>query len=270
MGVLLNRLLNILNNGKTESTYYHIANILICNYDKIKNMTISEVAELCFVSKSTISKFTRYIGFEDFSDLKSAAGYKSNKNQNILNYNDNILGYLDCHSVEDYINAIMKDLEDLKSNIQYNKIDELAKDLIKYKSIAAFGVLYSQSAAVDFQTKLAYNNKYIFSRIDDVKQHEFIRNAKENTLIIIFTNSGDYIKKYQLIGGNINKGVFKETKAKIVAITSNKELEKSPYVDLCICFGHKSSVQTHPIIYQVITDIIVSRYKELINNKKTW
>ena len=59
MGTLLNRLLIILNNGKESSTYYHIANILLCNYDAIQNMTIQEVANLCFVSKSTISSETR-------------------------------------------------------------------------------------------------------------------------------------------------------------------------------------------------------------------
>ena len=90
MGTLLNRLLIILNNGKESSTYYHIAYILLCNYDSIADMTISEVAELCFVSKSTISKFTRHIGFEDFLQLKTAATEKSDKKSNNLNYNNNI------------------------------------------------------------------------------------------------------------------------------------------------------------------------------------
>ena len=85
MGTLLNRLLIILNDGKESSTYYHIANILLCNYDSIQKMTISEVADLCFVSKSTISKFTRYIGFDDFLELKAAASYRSDKSSNGLN-----------------------------------------------------------------------------------------------------------------------------------------------------------------------------------------
>lgn len=93
MGTLLNRLLIILNDGKESSTYYHIANILLCNYDSIQNMTIKEVADLCFVSKSTISKFTRHIGVDDFIELKASAFYISNKESNNLNYNDNIIGF---------------------------------------------------------------------------------------------------------------------------------------------------------------------------------
>ena len=263
MGTLLNRLLVILNDGKESSTYYHIANILLCNYDSIQNMTISEVADLCFVSKSTISKFTRHIGFDDFLELKAAASYRSNKYSNYLNYNDNIIGFMETHTKEEYLDTIIHDLELIKSNVDMNKIEELAKDLIKYDKVAAFGLLYSESAAMDFQTKLAYNGKYIVSHMHDIKQDDFIKNAKEDTLIIIFTNSGDYIKKYQMMQGNINKNVFKQTKAKIVVITANKDMESHPYVDLCIDFQHTSEVQTHAILYQVITDFITFKYKKL-------
>ena len=270
MGELLNRLLIILNNGKEHSTYYHIANVLLCNFDSIKNMTISEVADLCFVSKSTISKFARYIGFEDFLEMKLASSYKSNKYSNNLNYNDNILSYMEEHTKEEYIDVIIDDLKLAKSSIDMSKIDKLVDNLIKYDKVAAFGLLYSESAAMDLQMKLAYNGKYIITYINDIEQNEFIKNAGKDTLIIIFTNSGDYIKKYQLVAtGNIDKNVFKQTKAKIVAITANKDIERYPYVSLCINYEHASNVQTHSILFQLITDFIAFRYrqrkKELVN-----
>ncbi|OOM82080.1 HTH-type transcriptional regulator MurR [Clostridium puniceum] len=263
MGELLNRLLIILNNGKENSTHYHIANVLLCNFESIKNMTISEVADLCFVSKSTISKFARYIGFDDFLEMKLASSYRSNKYSNNLNYNDNILSYIESHTEEEYIDVIIDDLKLAKSSIDMSKIDELVENLIKYDKVAAFGLLYSESAAMDLQMKLAYNGKYITTHINDVEQNEFIKNADKDTLIIIFTNSGDYIKKYQLVtAGNIDKNVFRQTKAKIVAITANKKIEKYPYVNLCITFRHASSVQTHSILFQLITDFIAFRYKK--------
>lgn len=262
LGTLLNRLLIILNNGKEDSTYYHIANILLCNFASIKDMTISEVAELCFVSKSTISKFTRYIGFDDFLELKLASSYKSNKYSNYLNYSDNILSYMESHTKEEYIDVIIDDLKLAKSSIDMNKIDELVENLIKYDKVATFGLLYSESAAMDLQIKLAYNGKYIITHINDVEQNEYIKNSDKDTLVIIFTNSGDYIKKYQLMAGNVDKNIFKQTKAKIAVITANKEMEKHPYVDTCITFKHASNVQTHSILFQVITDFIAIRYRK--------
>ena len=269
MGTLLNRLLIILNDGNEESTYYHIANTLLCNFDSIKDMTISEIADLCFVSKSTISKFTRYIGFEDFLELKLSSAYKSNKHSNYLNYNDNILSYMEDHTKEEYIDILINDLELAKASIDMAKINELVDNLIKSDKVAAFGLLYSELAAMDLQAKLAYNGKYIITHMNDVKQDEFIKNADENTLIIIFTNSGDYIKKYQMVRGDIDKNIFKQTRAKIVTITSNKEMEEQPYIDLSITFQNASNVQTHSMLFQIINDFIAIRYKKKISEAGT-
>lgn len=265
MGTLLNRLLNVLNSGKEESTNFHIAYILLSHYESIKEMTISEIADLCHVSKSTISKFTRSLGFDDFIELKMSAGYKSDKRTNSLNYNDNILSFMEYHTAAEYIDTIISDLELAKSSINMDKINELAENLIKYEKVAAFGLLYSESAAVDFQSKLAYNGKYIITYLSDVKQDEYIKNADGDTLIIIFSNSGKYINQYQMAAGEIDKNIFKKTKAKIAVITANKSMETNPYVDLCITFNHSSIVQTHAVMYQIITDFIVSKYKK---NKK--
>lgn len=56
MGILLNRLLIVLNNSDLKSTDYHIAFTLLSNFNLINDMTIGELADLCSVSKSTNSK----------------------------------------------------------------------------------------------------------------------------------------------------------------------------------------------------------------------
>ena len=85
---------------------------------------------------------------------------------------------MESHTKEEYLDTIIHDLEIIKSNLDMNKIEELAKDLIKYDKVAAFGLLYSESAAMDFQTKLAYNGKYIISHMHDIKQDDLLRMLK--------------------------------------------------------------------------------------------
>lgn len=265
MGLLM-RLLTILNSAKESSTYYHIAATLLENFAVIQNFTIAKLASICFVSKSTISKFARSIGYEDFAEMKIAAAYWSDRHSNRLNYNDNILEYMRNHTKEEYIDIIINDLELAKKCINMEKINEVVDDLLVYKKVAAFGIMYSESAAQDFQMKLAYNQKYIISYIDEARQYEFIKKAGEDTLIIIFSNSGDYIKKYQLIKPYIHKNIFRQTKAKIVIVTGNKEMEKHPYVNTCICMEHASAVQTHQILFQIATDLITNQYREKWNS----
>lgn len=262
MGILLNRLLVMLNDSDLETTEYHIAFTLLMNFYSLHHMTINEVAKICNVSKSTISKFIRDIDFEDYASFRAASTFKENKQGFKLNYNQNIAEYIERDGMNSYLDIIHKDIEELKRTLDLDKIEELAKMLIEYKKVASFGLLFSENAALDLQTKLAYSGKFIITNLNDVKQDKFIREAKEDTLIIIFSNSGGYMKKYQLSEFQLEK-IFSDIKAKIVLITSNKEMEKFSKVDLCIYFNHASSVQTHSFIFQLINDYITIKYREL-------
>ena len=59
MGILYDRLLILLNESSSDSTFYHIALAMLQNMELLHSLAINEVADLCRVSKSTISKFIK-------------------------------------------------------------------------------------------------------------------------------------------------------------------------------------------------------------------
>lgn len=262
MGILLNRLLIILNDSDSASTDYHIARTLIQNFYELHLLSIGEVAGLCSVSKSTISKFIRNLGFEDYADFRASSVFEENKYGFALNYNQNIAEYIDKNGLEDYINCIENDIRDFRTFYDIGAIRELAHDLIVYKKVAAFGLLFSEIGAMDLQMKLAYNGKFILSILNDIKQDHYIRSSDENTLIIIYSNSGGYIERYQLSEFQEAKN-YADIRAKIVLITSNKEMRRHPAVDLCICHRHLSSIQSHSVLFPLINDAIIMEYRKL-------
>jgi DNA-binding MurR/RpiR family transcriptional regulator len=262
MGILLNRLLIMLNDSDLDSIEYHIAYTLLMNFHSIYQLSIQQVADLCSVSKSKISKFIRDMHFEDYADFRAAAQVHNNKYVFNLNYNQNIVKYIEDRGMDAYIQNIHHDIEDCRLSLDMKKIEKLAEYLIQYKKAAAFGLLFSELAAVDLQTKLAYSGKFIITNMSDVKQDELINNAHDDLLIIIFSNSGNYMKQYQLSEFQDSKNIFK-SKAKIVLITSNKAMESDPRIDLCLTFNHLSKVQTHSFIYPLINDYITMKYREL-------
>lgn len=266
MGILLNRLLIILNDSDPKSTDYHIAFTLLSNFNSICSLSIGEVAHLCSVSKSTISKFIRKLNFEDYADFKAAGTFVDNKYGFKLNYNQNIAEFIERNGVSSYIDVILNDISFCK-NVKMENVQELARDLVHYRKVASFGLLFSELGAMDLQTKLAYNGKFIITNLSDMKQDDFINNADEDTLIIIYSNSGTYIQRYMLSEFQTEKD-YSKIKAKIVLITGNARMENHPDVDLCISFAHESSVQTHSIIYPLINDIIVSEYRKLTRKNK--
>ncbi|MDT2695802.1 MurR/RpiR family transcriptional regulator [Enterococcus gallinarum] len=264
MGPLIIRLLTVLNNETTSSTYYHIAQTLLNNYSIIDKSSISDIATLCTVSKSTISKFARSIGFEDYYELKKSSTFAENKYHFDLNYISNIINPIEKNGYDDYLDAIIKDISAFKQQSNMRSIDALAKCLTTYNKVGAFGLLFSESAAIDFQYKLAYAGKFIITYQSDLKQIEFIEQADEETLLIIFSNSGGFLQRQQLRDDIPYRNVFENTKAKIFVITANEEVRNYRFVHDVILFPHETIFQTHSFIYQIIMDIIVSKYRQYL------
>lgn len=264
MGLLLSRLLIILNDENPLSTNYAIAKILLDHFFEITKLSIGETADLCGVSKSTLSKFVRTIGFEDYFDFREAAYFKENRFHNPYNYNANIMRCLESHSAEEYLDLVSADITQCKQSLDFSRLERLASDIASYQHVASFGLLFSGLAAFDLQMKLAYAGKFITTKLHDTKQDEYISQAREDTLIIIFSNSGNYMNKHQLSYMGIPKD-FSKTKAKIALITSNKEMVSHPKVDLCITFTPLTEVQTHYSIFPLINDLITFHYRRQAN-----
>lgn len=261
MGLLIIRLITFLNSQAPETTNYHIAMTMLANYSNLHLISIGKIAKLCNVSKSTISKFARQLGFDDYLDLKDNAAFIENRFNNPLNYLSNILTSIEIDGFDNYLNAVTTDINFLRVNLDFDAVDNIAKAINDYDNVAAFGLVFSESAAIDMQYKLAYNGKFIRTFQDDVIQEDFLRNAGEDTLIIILTNSGDYLTKQQIKLGTPRKDIFSKTKAKIVVISSNPVVKNFSFVDEALIFPHQTKYQTHSIMYQIITDLIVSRYR---------
>ena len=90
--------------------------------------------------------------------------------------------------------------EDIRSvlfGIEEDQLKRLAVDLHEYKHLAAFGISYSESAAINLQHKMHYYHKFLYTTMNDRQQENYIESADEETLIFIFSNSGKYITEYQ-------------------------------------------------------------------------
>lgn len=262
MGMLYNRLLIVLNEENQDSIYYHIAITTLQHIEEINSLSIGELAELCAVSKSTISKFVRYIGYEDFADFRYATVFRDNKYGYSFSYVNNVMHYMEEHSLDAFIQTVQRDIAATYQVLDWRAVDRLAEDLAGHQYVAAFGLLFSETAAMDLQSKLAYNKKFIVTNINDLKQDRYIQNTGQDTLIIIFSDSGEFLDKYSQIADFADKRACSRAKAKIVVITSNPKVEKDPRVAYCVRYQKTSELCTHRIVYAALTDIIAYKYRE--------
>lgn len=108
-----------------------------------------------------------------------------------------------------------------KSSIE-DDIKDLVDDIYEYQKVAAFGYMHSENVALNLQYDLQTSAKPVFTTIKVADQAEYITNADEKTLIILFSDSGTYFDR---IFPRAKPFKHQSKKPKICLITSNKELD---------------------------------------------
>lgn len=72
MGSLSDRLLSFVSTTLVHDSNYEIALAMIKHYPKLKELSIGEIADLCYTSKASISRFCRFLGWTASRSFRSA------------------------------------------------------------------------------------------------------------------------------------------------------------------------------------------------------
>ena len=252
-------LISTLNSEPKDSNNYKIAKYIIDNITTLENCTLTELAKKCYVSNSSISRFCTDIGLEDFNALKNQITQFPYA-QKIAREKFNFKEY-DSHSLsKSYIESVTQNLNTMNTASLDKDIKKIVKDIQQYDKIAVFGYLQSTNIALDLQYDLQTNRKIVFTRIKFKEQVEYIRQADEHTLLIIFSDSGTYFDRvFQRMQP------FKDLKhkPKICMITSSST-QSVPYIDHYIRYNGRNDYATHPFPMMVIAKLICLQYAKSI------
>ena len=235
-----------------------ILNIL----DNIEYYSIDQVANICNVSKSTLSKFVRKLNFEGYKEFREYAIFEKKK----VHRNSKDI-FIEKNGIEKYIDLLHEDIDVMINSISPVQMRELIRAICKYEKIAAFGSLYSQTAAMDFVFQMVREGKIIKTYVDDLKQEKYFKDADENTLIIVFSDSGKYLFEERMKKQDARKDFVKSTKAKIALITSNKDIAEHPIVAYPLLYDFSTQTKNNVILSRVIITMIVNEYRKMIENR---
>ena len=256
-------LLALVNSEVNDSNNYKIAKYILENINDLENCSITELAKKCYVSNSSISRFCRDIGLKSYNDLKNQVA-KYQISHELAIHKFNYQGLNEQTPMTSYIDEVVHNLDILKNSIDEKSIQRLVKDIYDYKHVAAFGYLQSEIVALNLQFDLQTSRKVIFTSMQYANQIEHIKNADENHLIIIFSNSGTYFKR-----AFSRTNIFKNTihKPKIYLITSNQDINL-PYVDKYIRYKSGTDYASHPYPLVTISGLICSQYSQYVLKKQ--
>lgn len=245
--------LSIIASEEEGSVNCQIANYILEHLDELREITISELADKCFVSNSSISRFCREIGLEDFSELKELL--ESNRNRPALYEADASTGVVS----RSYTELVKSSLDDVIESIDFDSIEALCHDIATFDDICIFGMLKSESVALNLQNDLLMLGKRTTSKVSFSQQMKYFNEPDVNRLFIIFSFTGVYFDY------KFPRAFFKEhRKSKIVFITGTDTIGSRKFYDRIISFRSNQDDVSHPYQLQLVASLIAQTYARLI------
>lgn len=218
------RLLDFINNYKTKDTNYFIALALLKNVRQIANMNISILADSCYTSPAAITRFCKKIGYSSFQEFKDIA-----KNDRLENPVDEYIDQgLQVNEVgaelqKQFYQKMVEWLETIEKGMDVANMRNVLETIHNAEKVSFFGTQLSQAMAQDFQYRLVKYGKFVRAFSDIQEQMEEIAELDEQSVAIITSPSGRFIK------GNLElMQAIQKRKVKTIIITHN---EKIPFID---------------------------------------
>ena len=230
--------LSTLASEKKDSTNSQIATYLLNHLDDIKDIGIQEMAKECSVAMSSISRFCKEMGLNDFNELRELLiSIKMNFEQ----YSSSSKAK---NRLEEYSLKVKESITMVEKSIDMQQIDALCKEIQKYQQVGIFGLLML--------------GKQTYSHISYKQQLQYISSTNEDDLLIIFSYTGCYFD-YPDISTLKNK-----LKKPQIWLISSKQESYPDFIDHVIIFDSKRDQNSHPYQLQFIASLIAQEYARRI------
>ena len=217
-----------------NSTNSQIAAYLLEHLDEVRNTSIKELARKCFVSPSSISRFCRDMGLNDFAELRELISETDLKFEVGSQAEDSE------KQKKDYVDQVLEGISRVGNSLDMVQVEKLVNDIHMHKKVSVFGLLKAETVAMNLQTDLQMLGKQVNSKVHFSQQIEYLEQADE-----------EYSQNR--IHPNIKR-------PKIYFITGNPYVKKNAFLNEVIHFSSRQNQPSHPYQLQVAADIIAQAY----------
>lgn len=216
---------------QTTNTDVQIANMLLENVQNIeKEITITQMAEMCFTSVSSISRFANNLGYENFNEMKN--DYIGIKDEYTDLRVDN--SYFKRESTQTVKSKILYGLESMHLKDLDNAAKYIAEEVSKHDSITLLSTHIPNNIMSIFHRAMLAQGKYINFIVDKHQQVFAAKHAKEGELFIVVSLEDTFAMNREITLPLVT------SKAKKILVTQNEHMKFAQEFDKVIQLGDAS------------------------------
>lgn len=205
---LLSSLLSILNTNDESDTDFVIAKYLLNNLNDLKNISIYKVAEDCFVSRSSVQRFIKNIGYDSYTQLKASLDNVISHESAFIDYTD--YAYYSEHLMES-INQMSKDICESSAKQGFKKFIDY---FMEADNIVLLTAEDSSYPCKIFQQELVSIGKIVRIITNANTNKQILESLNKNDLLIVSSITGNFALAIDSEVQNI--------KAKKILVTLNR------------------------------------------------
>lgn len=258
---ILYTLMSYVNVSSSQDMYYTIAHTVLTHLEKMPDISINDLADLCYTSPATISRFCKDLNCKSFANFKHEMAIALELSQDEIH-----MEYIDMEAVQrnpQYIadkvyNETIESLTMGHASLNIHEIDKICHMIYQSKKVHMIGYQFNKIISNDFQMKMLKLRKFVYAFVERGDEIQRLDMINEDSLVIIITARA----RRQLIDPLIEK--IKEHKPKVLLLTMNKDYQNE-FIDYIYCTDgtesrySESSIQG-TINFLTILNIIYLRY----------
>lgn len=217
MGSVADRLLNYVNTTPQHDVNFSIASTMLQHYSQLGSLSAEEIAELCHVSKASISRFCRYLGFDHFKEfhsyLENSIGLRSDYSRSFFE----MLCTDRWTAMDRYETQLVDNIHATFARDNLEKIPEMARILHDSQRVAFFSHHFLWDVGLHMQSKFLTMGKYMEQYFDYASQLDCARSLGPVDAAVVCTVGGSYPTRY----GNI-WNALQSSGSSLLIITQNR------------------------------------------------
>lgn len=226
-----------------RSTNAAIARYVLEQGVHIGDLTVRGLADACHVGTGTVSRFCREVGFASFDDMREALCSTDRSFERV--------------SIEELTRAASKAMLDVTRTVNADALESLARDVIAYDKVSAFGLLKGQAAATCLQVDLIMQGKYIDTCVSYAEQIERLGSAGRDELFVVFSYTGSYFDSERL-----RESLYRLDRPRIWMVCGRGVSVPEP-VYATLSFETDFGRLGHPYQLQLVASMVAQAYARL-------
>lgn len=185
-----NLLFSIINKAEIETVDYAIAHYLLEHYKTIQDINIYDMAENCFINRTTVLRFFKKYGFDNFLDFK---------NHYVDDFEEKDVAPILFQDYASYINDLNAKILDMMDqfSLKRDKTQEIEffnQHIYNSNKIVLMGDESFYGQLYHAQQSMIGLNKVVHLVTNHISDNKVLKSLTQDDCLIVFSLKGNYFE----------------------------------------------------------------------------